>query len=76
MCTEREGKEKRESKETKMSGSYREDHLGKEQLSPQGRKFRVGSRICQVETERCSGNLEDRSALIFKICTSVPYPKV
>jgi hypothetical protein len=59
----------------------REEPLGEGQLSPWAGKFRVGGRICQVETEGCWENLEARSALVFKICTSVvcvgsQYPQV
>ena len=35
-------------------------------------KFRVGGRVCQIETEGCWENLEARSVLVCKICTAVP----
>ena len=44
---------------------------GEGQPSPWVGKFRVGDRVCQVGTEGCWENLEARSALICKICTSV-----
>ena len=34
-------------------------------------KFKVGSRVCQVGSGGCWENLEARSALVCKICTSV-----
>jgi len=53
-----------------MSGLHREESMGEGQPSPWIGKFRV----CQVETEGCWENLEARSALICKMCTSVPGP--
>ena len=50
---------RRERRETKMSGLYREEQ-------PRGK-------VCQVGTEGCWENLEARSALVCKICTSAPY---
>ena len=45
---------------------------GEGQFSPWGGKFKSGGRVCQVGTEGCLENLEARSALVCKICTSVP----
>ena len=59
-----------------MFGLYREEPLGEGQPSPWAGKFRVGGRVCQVGTEGCWENLEARSALVCKICTSDPYPGV
>jgi len=47
----------------KRSGIYGDEPLGEGQLSPGG-KFRVGGRVCQVETGGCLKNLEARSALV------------
>ena len=47
-----------------MSGLYREEPLGKGQPNPRAGKFKVGGRVCQIETEGCWENLEARSALI------------
>ena len=44
------------------------------ELVQQAGKFKVGGRISQVGTEGCWENLEARSALVCKICTSVPCP--
>jgi hypothetical protein len=46
------------------------------ELEQQAGKFKVGGRISQVGTEGCWENLEARSALVCKICTSVPFPRV
>ena len=61
--------------ETKMSGLYKEEPPEEGQPSLWAGKFRVEGRICQVETEGCWENLEAGSALIHKICTSVPCQK-
>ena len=61
---------RRQSKETKMSGLYREE--------PVSWNIRVGGRVFQVRTEGCWENLEARSALMCKICMSAPclgFPK-
>jgi hypothetical protein len=58
--------------QTKISGLYREEPLGEGQPSPWAGKFRVEDRVCQEGTEGCWVNLEARSALICKICISVP----
>lgn len=68
-CRERRG-------ETKMSGLYREKPLGEGQPSPWSGKFKVGGRVCLVGTKECLENLEARSALVCKICTSVFCPGV
>ena len=52
------------SGETKMSGSYKEEPLGKGQLSSWTGKFRVDGNVCQAETRACWENLEARSALV------------
>ena len=70
----REGERKRESRETKMSGLYREEPLKEGPPSLWARKFRVGGGVYQVRTEGCWENLEARPALVCKICTSVPCP--
>jgi hypothetical protein len=70
LCAERRGAGQRE---TKMSGLFREELLQKEQPRPWAGKFSIGGRICQVGTEGC---WEARSALLCKICTSVPCPRV
>jgi hypothetical protein len=59
-----------------MSGLYREEHLEEGQPSPWARKFKVGVKVCQVGTEGCWENLEARTSLVSKICTSVPCPGV
>ena len=59
---------RRQSKETKMSGLYREEPLGQGQPSSSAGKFRVEGRVCQVRTEGCWENLKARSALLCKIC--------
>ena len=59
-----------------MSRLYREETMEEWQPSPWTGKFRVGGRVCQVGTEGCWENLEARSALVCKICTSVPFPRV
>jgi hypothetical protein len=64
----------RRRRDAQMSGLYREGPLGKGQPSPWAGKFRVGSRLCHVGTEGCWENLEARSALLCKICTSAPGP--
>lgn len=61
--------EETESRETKMSGLYWE-----EQPKPTAGKFRVGGRVCEVETEECWENVEPRSALVCKTCTPAPDP--
>lgn len=48
--------------------------LGEEQLKPTAGKFRVGGRVCEVETEECWENVEPRSALVCKTCTPAPDP--
>lgn len=55
-----------------MSGVYREDPLGDGQPRPWVGKFKVGVRVCQIETERCLENLEASYALVCKICISIP----
>lgn len=61
--------------ETKICGLYREEPLREGQPSSWDGKLRVGSRVCQVGTERCWENLEEaRSALLCKIFTPVPFP--
>ena len=60
--------------EDKMSGLYREEPLGEGQPRSWAGEFRVGGRVCQVGTEGCWENLEARSVLMCKICTSVPCP--
>jgi len=57
---ERKGDRHAERGETKMPGFYREG-----QPSPWAGKFRVGGGL---------GNLKAPSALVCKICTSVPCP--
>ena len=69
---EDEKREKVRGGESKKSGLYREEPLGEGQPSPWAGKFRVEDRVCQEGTEGCWVNLEARSALICKICTSVP----
>ena len=46
VCIQRE--KKREGRENKIPGLYREDALEEGQLSPWARKFRVEDRVCQV----------------------------
>jgi len=58
-----------------MSG-YREEPLGEGQPRSWAGKFKVGGRVCQVGTEGCWENLEAKSALVCKICTSVFCPLV
>ena len=58
-----------------MFGLYREEPLGEGQPSPWARKFRVWGKVCQIGTEGYRENLEAGSALICKICTSVPSPR-
>ena len=53
-----------------MSELYSKEPLEEGQPSPWAREFRVGGRVCQVGTEGCWENLEARSALVCKICTS------
>ena len=43
--------------------------------SPWTGEFRVGNRVYQIGTEECWENLEARPALVYKICTSAPYPR-
>ena len=49
-CAERMKREgrRRESRELKMSGLYREEPLGEGQLRPWAGKFGVGIKVCQV----------------------------
>lgn len=67
-CSQRE--------ETKLSGLFREEPPGEGQHRPWAGKFRLVGRVGKVETEGCWENLESRSALICRICTSVPSPRV
>jgi hypothetical protein len=64
----------REERETKMSGLYRENPLGT--TSSWAGKFRFVGRTYQVGTEGFWENLKSRSALVCKICTSVPCSRV
>ena len=68
-------KEEEEEEKIKMSGLQREEAPRKGQPSPWAGKFWVKGRVNQVGTEGCWENLEARSALICKICTSVPGSK-
>lgn len=52
-----------------------EKSLGEGQPSPKAGKFR-GARVQQVGTRGCWEDQEARSALVCKICTSVPCPGV
>ena len=63
---------RKERREAKMSGFYREEPFGEGEPRPRAGKFRTRGRVCQVGTEGCWENLEARSALVCKICTSVP----
>ena len=53
-----------------------EEPLGEGQPSYWAGKLRIDGRVCQVETEEFWENQEAKSALICKICTSVPCPGV
>lgn len=55
-----------------MSELYKEETLGEGWPSPCTER----GRVCQVGTEECWENLETRSALTGKICTSRPCPGV
>lgn len=79
---ETEIKERREKEIRRGRGKGRRKYLNyiekspgmrEGQPSPWAEKFRVGDRVCQVGTEGCKEDLETRSALICKICTSVPW---
>ena len=67
---------KRDRVNNQMSVLYKEGLLEEGQFNPWAGEFRVGGRICQVGTEGCWENLEARSALICKICTSGLCPGV
>ena len=74
-CAERMKREgrRRESRELKMSGLYREEPLGEGQPSLWGEKFRVGGWICQVGIEGWWDNL--RSSLLLYV-KHAPQPVV
>jgi hypothetical protein len=72
---ERRGNEERE-RETKMSGSCREEPLGEGQSSSWAGKFRVRGRVYQVRTKGCRESLEARSALVCEICISIFCPGI
>jgi hypothetical protein len=55
---------KRRKRGRPVSGLYREEPLGKGQPNPRAGKFKVGGRVCQIETEGCWENLEAMPALI------------
>jgi hypothetical protein len=59
-----------------MSGLYREEPLEEGQFSPWAGKFRVWDRVCKVGTGGCWESLEAKCALICKICTSGPCPRI
>ena len=63
-----------------MSGLYREEPLGGRAAQLLGWKVRGegggGGRVSQVGTEGCWEDLEARSALLCKICASVPCPRL
>lgn len=67
--------EKKRDRKTKMSGFYMEEPLGEKQSSSQDGKFKVRDKVWKVRTEGCWEDLEARSALLCKICTSVPFPE-
>ena len=71
MCTE--GGEEQEEEEEEERPKHL-DHIGRLVAQPLGWKVQSWGGVCQVGTERCWENLEIRSALICKICTSVPCP--
>lgn len=54
-----------------MFGLYREELL-RGTAVPGLECSELGGRVCQLGTEGCWENLEARSALVCKICTSVP----
>jgi hypothetical protein len=68
-------REREREREAKMSGLHREEPVAEGQLSPWAGKLGVGCSVCQVRTEGCWENLKARSALVCKICTSVPCPR-
>ena len=75
--------EEREREKTKMSGLYMEEPLGEGQPSPWAEEFRpVGRRVqgcgqSMPSRDWCLlGEPGARSALICKICTSIPCPQV
>ena len=69
----REFQERERKKKTKRSAFYREESLGKG--SPAGRleSSGVGARYARY-TEGCWESLVARSALVYKIWSSVPSP--
>jgi hypothetical protein len=75
-----EEKNGRREKDAEREGKKCLDYIGKSlwerATQPQAEKFRVGGRVSHVETEGCWENLETRLALVCKMCTSNPCPRV
>ena len=71
LVLEREKSEKTRKREP---GWYRDTLWGEGNPSSWAGKVRVVGRLCQVGTERLWENLEARSSIVCKICTSVPCP--
>lgn len=67
---------RKERGQTKMSALYREEPLGEGQPSLWAGNFRIRGKVGQVETEGCWENLENRSALVYKISASVPCSRI